>query len=328
MSLYRESLTGALVVPREYGEIPVTPGTSQASEGGELAAGCRAEGAAPAPAAPSLSIEEQFKQEETPSSREPKARKVVYCIEQNVLRLASEYGVGRLAFLTLTFADQVETVSIASKRFNSMNTGVLAKRGYGPWVRILERHKSGRIHFHLIVVVPENIHTGFDPLTNRGSGAGWVWLCRERRILRMLLPRYSFGRAELLPLRKGSIAAARYLAKYITKSLSVRGEHDRHVRLVTYSRGFKWLRPEHFSWARGGSSIWRRKLTRWAFRMGYYDLDEVSLWMGARWCYEWRKDIMAQPATPSAIGPFPQYHRRLIPSFGSIMNSASSDDPF
>lgn len=301
MRVRRDRESKALIVPREYGESPVYPVASFGHEGGELAAGCRAVGAAPAPAAPSLSIEEQLKQEETNPSREPKARKVVYCIEQNVQRLAMEFGVGRLAFLTLTFADQVENVSIASKRFNSMNTGVFAKRGYAPWVRILERHKSGRVHFHLIVVVPEDIRTGFDPLTNRGFGAGWVWLCRERKILRKLLPRYSFGRAELVPLRKGSIAAARYLAKYITKSLSVRGEHDRHVRLVAYSRRFNWLRPEHFSWARGGSSIWRRKLTRWAFRMGYYDLDEVARWMGARWCYEWRNDIMAQPPIPSAI---------------------------
>lgn len=264
----------------------------------------------------------------TPPLREPKARKVVFCIEQNVLRLASAFGVGRLGFLTLTFADHVEDVSLASKRFNSMNTGFLAKRGYGPWVRILERHKSGRIHYHLIIVVPVDIQTGFDPVTNQGAGSGWVWLCRERRLLRKLLPRYSFGRSELQPLRKGSIAAARYLAKYITKSLARRGEHDRHVRLVTYSRGFGWLRPEHFSWAFGGSVIWRHKLARWAFRMGYYDLDEIAHWMGARWCYEWRNDIMAQPATESAIGPSPQHHRQLIPSFGPITGLMPQSAPF
>jgi hypothetical protein len=244
-----------------------------------------------------------------------------------VLRLASVYGVERLAFLTLTFADNVQDGSVSSKRFNSMNTGILAKRGYGPWVRILERHKSGCIHFHLIIVVPVDIRTGFDPLTNRGSGSGWVWLCRERSELRKLLPRYSFGRAELLPLRKGSVPASRYLAKYITKSLSVRGVQDHHVRLVTYSRGFAWLRPEQFSWAWGGSRIWRRKLARWAFRMGYYDLDEIAYWMGARWCYQWRNDVMAQPPTESAIGPFPQYHRQLIPASWSLFKS-SDDEPF
>lgn len=318
MKAHSDTKSGALVVPREYGEFPFVRNRSPDGQGGELAAGCRAVGAAPAPAAPSLSIEEQLKQGTPHRSREPKARKVVFCIEQNVLRMASEFGVGRLAFLTLTFADQVDDVAVSSKRFNSMNTGILAKRGYGPWVRILERHKSGRIHFHLIIVVPSDIRTGFDPLTNRGSGSGWVWLCKERRILRQLLPRYSFGRAEMVPLKKGSIAASRYLAKYITKSLSARGRHDRHVRLVTYSRGFAWLRPEHFSWALGGSNIWRRKLTRWAFRMGYYNLNEVACWMGARWCYEWRNDIVAQPESESAYGPFPQYHRRLVPSFGPV----------
>ena len=319
--------SGALIAPREYGETPVWP-SAPAGQGGELVAGCRAAGAAPAPAAPSLSIEEQFKHEQTTPSREPKARKVVHCIEQNVLRLASEYGTERLAFFTLTFADSVRDSSIGSKRFNSLNTGVLARRGYGPWVRILERHKSGSIHFHLIIVVPIDIRTGFDPLTDRGSGSGWVWLCRERKILRKLLPRYSFGRAELVPLRKGSIAASRYLAKYIAKSLSVRTKQDQRVRLVTYSRGFAWLRPEQFSWAVGGSRIWRAKLARWAFRMGYYTLDEIAVWMGARWCYEWRNDIMAQPSSESAIGPFPQYHRQLIPAPRVALSVEEVNPPF
>lgn len=327
MSARNDRKSGALIAPRDYGETAVWPVAPLLVQGGELAAGCCAAGAAPAPAAPSLSIEEQFKQETNPS-REPKARKVVYCIEQNVLRLALEYGVERLAFLTLTFADNVQEVALSSKRFNSLNTGVLAKRGYGPWVRILERHKSGSIHFHLIIVVPVDIHTGFDPMSNRGAGSGWVWLCRERRMLRKLLPRYSFGRAELVPLRKGGIPAARYLAKYITKSLSVRGIQDQHVRLVTYSRGFAWLRPEQFSWAWGGSRIWRRKLARWAFRMGYYDLHEIAFWMGARWCYEWRNDIMAQPPIESATGPFPQYHRKLIPVFGPVAVPGQPTDPF
>lgn len=313
MKARRDRKSGAVVVPREYGEFAAASRVLT-YEGGELAAGCRAAGAAPAPAAPSLSKEEQLKQGEASSSREPKARKVVFCIEQNVLRLASEFGVGHLGFLTLTFPDEVVQVALASKRFNSLNTGVLAKRGYGPWVRILERHKSGRIHFHLIVVVPVDIRSGYDPSTNRGSGAGWVWLCKERRILRRLLPRYGFGRAELVPLKKGSVAAARYLAKYITKSLSHRSAGDRRMRLVAYSRDFSWLRAEHFSWADGGSREWRRKLARWAFRMGYYDHDELSYWMGARWCYQWRNDIMLQPDAPSGVGPFPQYHRQLTPS--------------
>lgn len=314
MSAGHDIRNGALVAPREYGEAAVLGVRPWDGQRGERADGCRAAGAAPAPAAPSLSKEEQLKQTNENRNREPKAQKIVFCIEENVQRMASEFGVGRLGFLTLTFADQIVDVSVASRRFNSLNTGLLAKRGFGPWVRVWERQGSGAIHYHLIIVVPVDIREGYDVQTQRGSGAGWVWLCRERRVLRKVLPKYSFGRAELVPLKRGAVAAVRYVAKYIAKSLAYRTEADRGAKLVTYSRGFHWLRPEHFSWAAGGSVLWRQKLNRWAFRMGYYSLDEIAHWMGERWCNKCRSDILAQPTSDFWVGPFPQYHRRLIPS--------------
>jgi hypothetical protein len=260
------------------------------------------------------SVEEHLKQEPIDLARDGKAKKVVFCVEENVMRLALEYGIGRLAFLTLTFADDVKDLQEASKRFNSVNTGVLSKRGFGPWVRIAERQQSGKVHFHLIIVVPVDIRTGFNSETGRGSGAGWVWLCRERKHLLKILPRYLFGRAELVPLKKESIAAARYLAKYIVKALSHRQEYDRHFRLVAYSRKFQWLQPIHFAFAGGGAKLWRAKVAMWAFKKGYYSREDVSKWMGARWAFDAHDDILAQNLNSTVHGPFMPHHLALPPT--------------
>ena len=289
-------------------------------------AGMAARSAA-APPGPSLSIEEQFKQEENNQPRSGKAKKVVFCVEQNVVGLAADFSVGRLAFLTLTFADEVMDLLEASKRFNSFNTGVLSKRGFGPWVRIAERQKSGKVHFHLVIVVPVDIRSGYDPMTGRGSGAGWVWLCRERKFLLGALPRYAFGRAELVPLKKESIAAARYLAKYIVKALSHREEVDRHFRLVAYSRKYEWLRPTDFSFAGGGAQFWRAKVALWAFKQGYYDLENVSQWLGYRWAFHNRDTILAQDLELKFIGPFMPYHLAL-PHLVRIIPQKMGNPPF
>lgn len=323
MKRRQDHASKALIAPREYGERAVWPVVPIGSGGGGQDAGCSAAGAAPAPAAPSLSNKEQLKQEkpisrQTAVARQSKAKKVKFCLIENINRLAREYGTQRLLFVTLTFADHVTELQEASRRFNSFNSGIFKKRGYGAWVRIVERQKSDRIHFHLIVVAPVDIRTGYDPITCRGTGRGWIWLCQERRILRKLLSRYGFGRAEFVPLKKNAVAGAVYLAKYLTKTLSFRDKSDRGFRMLAYSRGKIWLRPEHFSWAAGFARVWRLKLDRWAFRMGYYDRDEVAYWMGSRWCYDWRTDIMAQPPSESAVGPFSQYHRQLIPTLGPV----------
>ena len=88
-------------------------------------------------------------------------RKASVALAWNVAGLAVQYGLDRLGFLTLTFADHVLDVKVASRRLNSLASNVLNDR-YLAWLRVLERQKSGRIHYHLIVVLPVDIRSGVD----------------------------------------------------------------------------------------------------------------------------------------------------------------------
>jgi len=88
--------------------------------------------------------------------------RTAFALEENVKLLAESFGINRLGFLTLTFADLVTSIKEAQRRFSSLRTHVLGVR-YPASIAIVERGTiSGRLHFHLLVVCPEDIRTGFN----------------------------------------------------------------------------------------------------------------------------------------------------------------------
>lgn len=111
-------------------------------------------------ASPSLSIcNNSIGQGESIALPGPKKRQAE-ALFQNIKWLAETFGPETIGFLTLTFAKPCFSRRIASRRFNSV-LNILRKR-YRCGVTVSERHKSGAIHFHLVVTVGRDIRTGID----------------------------------------------------------------------------------------------------------------------------------------------------------------------
>ena len=88
--------------------------------------------------------------------------KAVSTLVERVKELAEDYGLERLGFLTLTFPDDVQGKKEAERRFNNFARRILDSR-YQAWIKVFERGaKRNRLHFHLLVVLPFDIRTGFD----------------------------------------------------------------------------------------------------------------------------------------------------------------------
>lgn len=201
-------------------------------------------------------------------------RKVAFALKFNVTRLSELYGIERLGFFTLTFPNPVFDAKEASRRFNSLNSNVLSKR-YAETIVALERHRSGGIHFHCVLVMPCDIRTGVDfgklqELCDRGSRvkhSEWVEagvgenLFSEWAFWRKTAKRYGFGRTELLPIKSNAEAIATYVGGYIAKHIDQREKRDKGVRLVRYSRQAARA-TARFAWKSPGSDNFRRKL-RW-----------------------------------------------------------------
>jgi len=130
--------------------------------------------------------------------------KTDFAIRANCESLVNQYGENLCGFLTLTMSDattshfaQVYDAAEASRRFHSLLTHVL--RGLFAAGFVTERHKSGAIHFHLLVALAErdDIHTGYNYYENRnGNHASASPPLRKLwKFLRQTLPKYGFGAA-------------------------------------------------------------------------------------------------------------------------------------
>ena len=82
-------------------------------------------------------------------------------MSESVQKLCRLTGIDRVAFLTLTFADHITDPREAQKRLNSLLSHVVKPR-YGEYTGVLERQKSGRIHYHLLVTMPFDCRSGAD----------------------------------------------------------------------------------------------------------------------------------------------------------------------
>jgi hypothetical protein len=222
--------------------------------------------------------------------------KCAYALTLNVLWLIERHGLERIGFLTLTFARHVVDYREAQKALHSLMTSVLKKR-YPEYIIIMERMDSGRIHYHLLVVVAEDIRTGFDfAAVKRGDyRSASAYLRSEWAFLRRTAPKYGFGRTELLPIRKTAKGVAKYVGKYIGKHVGQRLPEDKGARLVRYSKGANRA-GVRFSWLSPGAYMWRQKLGTFCRMLCLSSDNHKELlkdWFGKNWVYVLRPLIEA-----------------------------------
>jgi hypothetical protein len=229
------------------------------------------------------------------------AKRTAFALQINVKAMVERYGLEKVGFLTLTFADHVLDPKEAQRRMHSLTTHVLRKR-YAAAIRVIERQKSGRIHYHLLVALQDDIRTGcnFDEFAAGVYGSAPLELRREWAFWRRTSKQYGFGRTELLPVRSSSTAIGKYVGKYIAKHLEHREQRDKRVRLVSYM-GVGRVASTRFAWASGGAAEWRKKLG--AFVHMLYEAGELlsptmsamRLKYGPRWAHHWRDCIGTFP---------------------------------
>ena len=228
------------------------------------------------------------------------ARRTAFALQINVSALIEEVGLERVGFLTLTFADHVLDPHEAQRRLNSLTTHVLRPR-YTRCLRVYERQKSGRIHYHLLVALGSDIRTGCDfrAFENRDYRSAPLALRSEWAYWRTTAKKFGFGRTELLPVFSSSDAMGRYVGKYIGKHFVARDHRDRNVRLVSYVG--PRTASTRFAWATGNARDLRAR-TRGFVTMCYEAgaIDECSVagmrrrW-GPRWFFRFKENIFAWP---------------------------------
>jgi hypothetical protein len=237
-------------------------------------------------------------------------KKSAAALAWNVQYLADLHSIERIGFLTLTFPDHVTCPKEAQRRFNSLASNVLRSR-YAAYIRIFERCLSDRIHYHLLVVLPDDIRTGanFDEIAQGQYTSANKSLKSEWKFWRETSKEYGFGRTELLPIKSTSEGIAKYVGKYIGKSIAQRQQQDKGVRLVEYGKASR-VATSKFTFVSEGSAVWRRKIATFAkivaraHDLPCNDLSHLSQILGSKWAYNNREFILSLP--DEQVEPMPQ----------------------
>jgi hypothetical protein len=232
----------------------------------------------------------------------PQQKKSACALAWNVQAMASRWGLERLGFLTLTFAEHITDPKEAQRRLNSLSSNVLRERYPDGFIRVYERQKSGRIHYHLLVVLPHDVRTGadFEAFSEGDYRTASTYLRKEWSFWRKTAKTYGFGRTELMPVRSTEEGIGRYVGKYIGKHHASRKEEDKGVRLVEYSRGGR-IATTRFGWSTENAAQWRAKVRLFAQimqqRLGVEinELSDLTPALGPRWAYHHRDFIYSLP---------------------------------
>jgi len=220
-------------------------------------------------------------------------------------------GSGRGSQATRELREQAKDLEFVQERWHSFNTNVISRR-YRDWICILEPHKDGVWHLHVVVATKEDIRTGTDIetlsnyrlpyLMRRGKHLRNEALAAEWWELRLVCCKYRFGRVELLPVKKTGAALARYLGGYLSKSFGLIPAGRKH-RLVRYSRGISRFFSMRFSIVGLGNLIYRTRLKLAASMLHFEDYGDFADYFGPRWNY-YLRDIIAEIPVPMVFGKY------------------------
>ena len=206
-----------------------------------------------------------------------------YALTQNLAYLAKLHGLEKLGFLTLTFRQNLTDPRKAQRKFNSLATNVLRDL-FVEYICVVENQKRGAIHYHLVVVCKEDIRTGvsFDEIATGRYASASPELRQLWKELREIMPKYGFGRSELLPVKSTVSGICNYVGKYLTKASAYRDKHMKGACLIRYSTGWRVARV-NFAWHSSGAKEWRRKLQVFGEATGCSELSELKKVHGRYW---------------------------------------------
>jgi len=241
-----------------------------------------------------------------------------------VKNFIDRFGFDNCGFYCFTFKEAVEPKE-ASKRWNSLLTGVVRPKYGREFIKFTEPQRRGVPHYHVLLNVP-GIRVGCEILRSafkyRGcSKTGYCVvpgpvLASEREYWTSdLLEGYGFGyRRDVSPIFTDPEKAAAYVCNYVCKSYGNRAEDWKGIRLVEYGRG---CRPGsvRFSSIGGRAQIFREGVALYCNKYGleWEDLPaecEVvyakpgGKYIGHRWAYFLRPDFQKAWEEFSKSQPF------------------------
>ena len=211
----------------------------------------------------------------------------------------------RCVMVTVTLSDHLSYYSEkdrkeASRRMSSWinnKSGLeYVFKGERQWCRVMgAQPKTGRIHWHLIVALDEDVASGVDheavrerhDYTTIGPYLKSIW-----KRMKKSGKKYGLGKVvEILPVESKE-KCARYLAGHITedsRNRAKRGQGKSNLKKVAYSQGWAEVTAENVY--RMGTGIWKRGVEGFMKLAGVTEYNDLKKVLGPRWAYS-NKDFI------------------------------------
>ena len=250
--------------------------------------------------------------------------------------LLLRHGVDHTLFVTLTLPRCVRSTEVGHDKLNSLLNAV--RKRYGGYLWVLEPHKSGGIHFHLLVPVDFDCHTGTYleawsdkfvpiegmPLRSEDSVKGGVVtrdsyqrnsmnpaLRAEADWWRDAAKAHGFGRVQVAPIYGGAEAIRKYMTKQNWRTRPWPFKERKHVRFWSCSRDLR-AGTVKFAWNTPRARQGREQMAAWAKGYGCESLVDLPCVLGSRWGNLYMREMVwcVQPKgsaeiPPPATCPFP-----------------------
>jgi hypothetical protein len=294
---------GFVVKPNEVGcSLPVNsrsqPGASMSvMQGGPGEGGGCAEGAPPPPRALTCPPIVQLSPSASAGGAWKQGKNAARIIEIEISAACQRYGIEHVGMITFSSCGgDRRTLQMPefSKRFDSFNKNCLGGV-FVCWLAVIQRHKDGAPHAHMIVVSREVLG---GPLHWRKDKKQW-W-CAATDACKALwdvftpdrMAAYGLGVLRLHPIRDGDAAGA-YVARYVSRELGTRRKEDRGARLVRYSQSWQRVVVGPFTWADWRATRARRRGEKLGERL-WGSMSKMVADLGPCWRWHLRRSLYAQ----------------------------------
>jgi hypothetical protein len=246
----------------------------------------------------------------TPSRSAPLSRafyKSQLALMLTIANLFLKHCSSHVLFITLTFADNVDSTREGSRRLNSFLNDI--RERYCKYIWVLEPQVNGAIHYHMLVPVDFDAHDGTDLTawserflhtdTQRYTAMN-TRLRAESDWWETKAPLFGFGRVQVAPVYSNGEGVGKYLSKQDWRSWHWPFKETKSVRFWSCSRSAR-AGTVQFSWNSRGGQLCRARLAEWARQNGCNTYGELADKIGSHWGYRFHCYLTQLPDEASRL---------------------------
>ncbi len=242
--------------------------------------------------------------------------------------LLKRIGIANAMFVTLTFARPARSTKTAHAKLNSLMNAV--RKRYGGYLWVLQPHKSGSIHYHLLIPVDFDCHASTDldawdeksysmegqyfrsedpdrcgvcTRDNYQRNSMSAGLRAEDDWWQAAAKAHGFGRVQVAPIYGGAEAVRKYMTNQDWRTRLWPFKETKNIRLWSCSQNLRSGNVK-FAWTSPRAKQGRQRMAEWARGYGCDSEADLPIVLGPQWNLVYMREVVwGQPPRINSDAP-------------------------